>query len=48
MPPAALPDFLVQMQNVLKSHQVTASLYAHAAHGQLHIRPFLDLASPEA
>ena len=40
------PDFLVQMQNVLKAHQVTASLFAHAAHGQLHIRPFLDLASP--
>ena len=35
------------MQNVLKAHQVTASLFAHAAHGQLHIRPFLDLASPE-
>ncbi len=47
VPPAALPDFLVQMQNVLKAHQVTASLYAHAAQGQLHIRPFLDLASPD-
>ncbi len=47
VPPAALPDFLVQMQNVLKAHQVTASLYAHAGHGQLHIRPFLDLADPE-
>lgn len=46
VPPAALPDFLVQMQNVLKAHQVTASLFAHAGHGQLHIRPFLDLASP--
>ena len=46
VPPTALPDFLVQMQNVLKAHQVTASLFAHAAHGQLHIRPFLDLASP--
>lgn len=48
VPPATLPDFLVQMQNVLKAHQVTATLYAHAAHGQLHIRPFLDLASPES
>ncbi|MHB8971437.1 MAG: FAD-linked oxidase C-terminal domain-containing protein [Pirellulaceae bacterium] len=46
VPPSALPDFLVQMQNVLKAHQVTASLFAHAAHGQLHIRPFLDLANP--
>ncbi len=48
VPPAELPDFLVQMQNVLKAHQVTASLFAHAAHGQLHVRPFLDLASPES
>ncbi|MCU0959057.1 MAG: anaerobic glycerol-3-phosphate dehydrogenase subunit C [Pirellulaceae bacterium] len=46
VPPAALPDFLVQMQNVLKAHQVIASLFAHAAQGQLHVRPFLDLAHP--
>ena len=48
VPPTELPEFLVQMQNVLKLHQVTASLFAHAAHGQLHVRPFLDLASPES
>ncbi len=47
VPPADLPDFLVQVQNVLKSHQVTASLFAHAGHGQLHLRPFLDLTSPD-
>ncbi len=46
VPPAALPDFLVRMQNVLKQHQVTASLFAHAGHGQLHLRPFLDLTDP--
>ena len=34
------------MQNVLKHHQVTASLFAHAGHGQLHLRPFLDLSDP--
>jgi len=45
VPPAMLPDFLVTLQNVLKQHQVTASLFAHAGHGQLHIRPFLDLAN---
>ena len=48
VPPTELPDFLVQMQNVLKKYQVTASLFAHAAHGQLHMRPFLDLASPDS
>ena len=48
VPPATLPDFLVQMQNVLKAYHLTASLFAHAAHGQLHIRPFLDLADPDS
>jgi FAD/FMN-containing dehydrogenase/Fe-S oxidoreductase len=44
VPPKSLPDFLVRLQNVLKSHQVTASFFAHAGHGQLHVRPFLNLA----
>src|SRR5262249_32265748 len=34
VPPAALPDFLVRLQNTLKRLQVTASLYGHAGHGQ--------------
>jgi FAD/FMN-containing dehydrogenase/Fe-S oxidoreductase len=46
VPPAALADFLVRMQNVLKQHQVIASLFGHAGHGQLHLRPFLDLSNP--
>lgn len=47
VPPEALPEFLVTVQNVLKAHQVTATQFAHAVHGQLHIRPFLDLSSPD-
>ena len=47
VPPEILPDFLLRMQNVLKRHQVTASLFAHAGQGQFHIRPFLDLASAD-
>ncbi len=47
VPPAQLPDFLVRLQNMLKRLQITASLYAHASHGQLHVRPFIDLAQPE-
>jgi FAD/FMN-containing dehydrogenase/Fe-S oxidoreductase len=47
VPPEVLPAFLTTIQNVLKNHQVTATLFAHAAHGQLHIRPFLDLANPD-
>jgi FAD/FMN-containing dehydrogenase/Fe-S oxidoreductase len=47
VPPAALPKFFVDMQNVLKAHQVVASLFGHAGHGQLHLRPFMDLADAD-
>jgi FAD/FMN-containing dehydrogenase/Fe-S oxidoreductase len=47
VPPAALPVFLRHLQDTLKRLQVTASLFGHAGHGQLHIRPFLDLADPD-
>ncbi|MCH7752871.1 MAG: anaerobic glycerol-3-phosphate dehydrogenase subunit C [Planctomycetes bacterium] len=45
VPPSALPDFLHSALQILKQEQVTASLFGHAGHGQLHIRPFLDLAN---
>ena len=45
VPPAALPEFLHRAMQILKQEQVTASLFGHAGHGQLHIRPFLDLAN---
>ncbi len=47
VPPDTLPEFLVHLQNVLKNHQVTASFFAHAGHGQMHVRPFLDLSRPD-
>lgn len=47
IPPAELPSFLVRLQNILKRNDVIASVFAHAGHGQLHIRPFLDLANPD-
>lgn len=47
IPPKRLPDFLVEIQNVLKAERVTATLFAHAAHGQLDVRPFLDLGNPQ-
>lgn len=47
VPPAFLPEFFVTLQNILKKHQVTASLFAHAGHGQLRIRPFLDISNPQ-
>lgn len=46
VPPEVLPDFLVRLQNVLKTWHVTASFFAHAGHGQIHVRPFMDLTSP--
>jgi FAD/FMN-containing dehydrogenase/Fe-S oxidoreductase len=45
VPPDVLADFLVRMQNVFKAWQITASFFAHAGHGQIHVRPFLDLTS---
>lgn len=47
VPPERLAEFLVQMQNLLKRHQITASLFGHAGQGQLHLRPFLDLDNPD-
>ena len=46
VPPAALREFLVTAQRVFQSHEVTASLYSHAAAGQIHLRPFLPPLSP--
>ncbi len=43
VPPEILPEFLVRVQNVLKRRQVTASIFSHAAQGQLHVQPFLDV-----
>jgi len=47
VPPRHLPDFIRRVQNLLKRHQVTATIFSHAAHGQLRITPFLDLSEPD-
>ncbi len=47
VPPDHLPEFLVEVQNVLKDHRTTATVFCHAGHGQLHIRPFIDLADAD-
>lgn len=47
IPPKKLPEFLTEVQNILKRERVTATLFAHALHGQVDVRPFLDLANPE-
>ena len=45
VPPNRLGDFIVEAQNIFKAARVTATIFSHAAHGQIHIRPFLDLAN---
>jgi len=47
VPPEAVHEFLLRAQKVLQAHEVTASLYSHAAAGQLHLRPFLPTPSPQ-
>ena len=46
VPPAALPEFLRRLQVVLKQNAATAMLFAHAGHGQMHVRPFADPRDP--
>ncbi|MCA9258096.1 MAG: anaerobic glycerol-3-phosphate dehydrogenase subunit C, partial [Planctomycetales bacterium] len=41
--PAALPGFLQQALVTLQRNQVTASVFAHAGSGQIHLRPFVDI-----
>jgi FAD/FMN-containing dehydrogenase/Fe-S oxidoreductase len=47
VPPYALAEFLSQARQVLLRHDVTASFLVHAATGQVHIRPFVDLSKPD-
>ena len=42
-----LPDYIADLQKVLAKHQVNASYYAHAAAGELHVEPMIDLKSEE-
>jgi FAD/FMN-containing dehydrogenase/Fe-S oxidoreductase len=46
IPPTKIPEFIFEAQNVFKAERVTATVFGHVAHGQLHIRPFLDLSDP--
>jgi FAD/FMN-containing dehydrogenase/Fe-S oxidoreductase len=47
VPPESLGTFLARVQDVLQRNDVVASFLTHAATGQVHIRPFLDLNKPE-
>lgn len=43
VPPSELSEFFTRVQRVFQKHEVTASLYAHAASGQIHLRPILPI-----
>jgi FAD/FMN-containing dehydrogenase/Fe-S oxidoreductase len=47
VPVEALPEYLRRVQEIMREHETTASYLAHAATGQVHTRPFLDLHRPE-
>lgn len=41
--PQDLPEYVAEVQQILKEENVHASYYAHAGAGELHIEPFLNL-----
>jgi FAD/FMN-containing dehydrogenase/Fe-S oxidoreductase len=45
VPPDRLAEFLISAQKIFQKHEVTATLYSHAASGQLHFRPILPVPS---
>ena len=45
VPREKLPDVLTAIQDTLQRNHATATVFAHVGHGQIHLRPFLDLGS---
>lgn len=43
VPPECLAEFLPAAQKIFQKHEVTATMYAHAASGQLHFRPIMPV-----
>lgn len=41
--PDQLPDFVAKLQAIFRRREISVSLLIHAATGQVHARPFLDL-----
>jgi len=41
--PDRLPEFLKEVHRILNENEVTASLFAHAPQGLIHVRPFMSL-----
>ena len=47
LPPKMLPDYVTSLQKILKSLNLEACFYGHAASGLLHVRPVIDLHNKE-
>ncbi|MEY4382832.1 MAG: hypothetical protein RI995_374 [Bacteroidota bacterium] len=45
--PIDLPNYVLDIEQLLEKHQVRAAFYAHAGAGELHIEPFINLKSKE-
>jgi FAD/FMN-containing dehydrogenase/Fe-S oxidoreductase len=45
LPPDELPAAISAIQETLQRNETTATFFAHAGHGHLHVRPFLSLAN---
>ncbi|RLM53810.1 FAD-binding oxidoreductase [Halobellus sp. Atlit-31R] len=43
LPPARLPEYLRRVGDVLRAHDLDASVFGHAGQGVLHVKPFLNL-----
>jgi len=47
VPVEAFPEYMRGLQEILNNrHKLEVCYYAHAGHGEIHIRPFLDLHDP--
>lgn len=47
IPPHELPTFMKKFQNYLKSVGKEAGIYGHVGSGCIHVRPYIDLRSPD-
>jgi FAD/FMN-containing dehydrogenase/Fe-S oxidoreductase len=47
VPTGELANYLHSVQEILRTHETTASFLVHAGTGQVHTRPFLDLQKKE-
>jgi FAD/FMN-containing dehydrogenase/Fe-S oxidoreductase len=45
--PALLDKYVAGLESVCKKYDIPMAFYGHAGDGELHIRPYLDLSSPD-